>query len=728
MICRLVQRPLCNPFRTRPVRVMSGRLQAGCVVGLGLLALQTFAALLDATTRNTGYFRLATRLSSPKPFVMPAFLLSGRLYRVGLLLLLLLLAGRLPVLAVHLLGGELTYKYLDANGPAGQPWRYEITLRTYYNPTTDPPEQPLPLRIYPSYSSVVQVVGLRRVSSTTLTLPTQLDCGASPPPIAVGLYVVTVNLPVNSAGYRADCATGDRVAGLANVVASQGVGIRLSVDLLPATIPNTSPEFISPPISIICLGTPSLVLNNAFDADGDELEYVLSQPLGQYNTLPYAPGYSAAQPFGAAGRATINARTGLSTYLGSAQGIFQLAVDVREYRMLNGQRILLSTVHRDMPVVVRACTGAPSQSPAFTAATLAQLAFQLREGQSLTFDVAATDPDGDALSLTARSVLLDGAGGIDATFGGQQGGAAGSAVGQATTKGTGTARATFRLAGCGLPRRQPYEVVVTATDEVCNSQTVVAIFLITVTRPTFAGQIRGLTQVCAQSIATYTVAGSNFGAYHWEVAGGQLLGPASGSTVQVLWGPAGTGTVSVGGVTDTGCPTQLVAYPVRLGLGLGVTGPTTYCPTVGGSLRYRASGPNGVYHWTVMGGSILRGQDTGEVLLDIVPGATATVSVSNPTLSGCTTTLLVSPKDTCLAFYNIITPNGDALNDVFVIRNIDQHPGTQLTIFNRWGREVYHADDYLNTYDGAGSSAGLYYYHCLLADGTIYKGWFELAR
>jgi gliding motility-associated-like protein len=694
---------------------------------LGLLALETFAALPGATIRNTGYFRLATLLPFPQSFVMPAFLLSGRLYRTGLLVLLWLLAGRLPVLAVHLLGGELTYKYLDANGPAGTPWRYEIMLRTYYNPTTDPPEQPLPLRIYLSNSGVVQIVGLRRVSSTTLTLPTQLDCGAPPPPIAVGLYVVTVNLPANG-GFHAECATGDRVAGLVNVVSSQGVGMRLSVDLLPGTPPNTSPQFISPPVSVICLGTPSLVLNNAFDADGDELEYVLSQPLGEYNTLPYTPGYSAAQPFGAAGRATVNASTGLSTYLGSAQGIFQLAVDVREYRMLNGQRILLGTVHRDMPVVVRACTGAPSRPPAFTAATLAQQAFQLREGQSVTFDVAATDPDGDPLTLTARSVLLDGAGGIDATFGGQQGGASGSVVGQATTKGTGTARATFRLAGCGLSQRQPYEVIVTATDEVCNSQTVVATFLITVTRPAFAGQLSGLPQVCAQSTATYTVAGSNFSAYHWEVAGGQLLGPASGSTVQVLWGPAGDGTVSVGGVTDTGCPTQLVTYPVRVGPGLSVAGPATYCPTAGGSLRYRVAGPDGAYHWTITGGSILRGQDTNEVLLDIVPGATATVLVSSPALSGCTTTLLVSPKDTCLAFYNIITPNGDALNDLFVIHNIDQHPGTQLTIFNRWGREVYHADDYRNTYDGAGSSAGLYYYHCLLANGTIHKGWFELVR
>lgn len=661
---------------------------------------------------------------------MLAFLPSGRFYRTGLLLLLLLLVGRLPALAVHLLGGELTYRYLDATGPVDKPWRYELTMRTYYNPATDPTEQPLLLRIYNRYSyQVVQAAGVRRVSSTPLVLPTLPGCGTPPQPVSVGLYVITVNLPAASEGYRVECTTGDRVAGLTNAVMSQQAGICLSVEMMPATIPNSSPVFTSPPVSIVCLGTPSLVLNTAFDADGDQLEYVLSQPLtSQYSALTYAPGYSATRPFGTSGAATVNATTGISTYQSLVQGVFQLAVDVKEYRVLNGQRQLLSTVHRDMPVMVRACSSAPNQPPAFTAASLVKQAFQLREGQSLTFDVAATDPDGDPLTLTARSVLLDGSGGIDATFGGQQGVGSGSATGQATIRGVGTAQATFRLAGCGLNQRQPYEVIVTATDEVCNSQTVVAAFLITVTRPAFAGLITGPSQVCAQSTATYSVAGGNFSAYYWEVTGGQVLGPASGNTVQVLWGPTGTGTVSAGGVTDTGCPTQLVTSAVRLGPGLNVAGPATYCPSASSNLRYRVAGPDGAYRWSITGGSIVRGQDTNEVLLDIVPGATATVLVSSPMLSACTTTLLVSPKDTCLAFYNIITPNGDAQNDVFAIRNIDQHPGTQLTIFNRWGRQVYHNDDYLNTYDGAGSSAGLYYYYCLLANGTIYKGWFELIR
>ncbi len=38
-----------------------------------------------------------------------------------------------PAQATHLLGGEMSYRYLDANGPAGNPFRYEITVTIYSN-------------------------------------------------------------------------------------------------------------------------------------------------------------------------------------------------------------------------------------------------------------------------------------------------------------------------------------------------------------------------------------------------------------------------------------------------------------------------------------------------------------------------------------------------------------------------------------------------------------------
>ncbi len=74
----------------------------------------------------------------------------------------------------------------------------------------------------------------------------------------------------------------------------------------------------------------------------------------------------------------------------------------------------------------------------------------------------------------------------------------------------------------------------------------------------------------------------------------------------------------------------------------------------------------------------------------------------------------------CLTFipqlypYNIITPNGDGLNESFVIENIEYYPQAELTIFNRWGKKLYQTREYRNNWNGMKGSEVLpnsvYYY------------------
>ena len=53
------------------------------------------------------------------------------------------------------------------------------------------------------------------------------------------------------------------------------------------------------------------------------------------------------------------------------------------------------------------------------------------------------------------------------------------------------------------------------------------------------------------------------------------------------------------------------------------------------------------------------------------------------------------------------------------------YESSELTIFNRWGRVVYHSKDYKNDWDGDGLSDGTYFYvlkcHGLKNDAT-YQG------
>ena len=54
---------------------------------------------------------------------------------------------------------------------------------------------------------------------------------------------------------------------------------------------------------------------------------------------------------------------------------------------------------------------------------------------------------------------------------------------------------------------------------------------------------------------------------------------------------------------------------------------------------------------------------------------------------------------------NVFTPNGDGINDYFVI-NKPFNTTIQLEVFNRWGNLVYKLSDYQNTWDGRGNQPG----------------------
>uniref|UniRef100_UPI00292E919F DUF7507 domain-containing protein n=1 Tax=Pedobacter nyackensis TaxID=475255 RepID=UPI00292E919F len=80
---------------------------------------------------------------------------------------------------------------------------------------------------------------------------------------------------------------------------------------------------------------------------------------------------------------------------------------------------------------------------------------------------------------------------------------------------------------------------------------------------------------------------------------------------------------------------------------------------------------------------------------------------------------------------NVITPNGDGKNDTFVIVGLENFGNCDITIFNRWGNEVYRNNNYKNTWTGEGLNAGTYYYLIRLNNNgkqEVYKGWVLLKK
>ena len=63
-----------------------------------------------------------------------------------------------------------------------------------------------------------------------------------------------------------------------------------------------------------------------------------------------------------------------------------------------------------------------------------------------------------------------------------------------------------------------------------------------------------------------------------------------------------------------------------------------------------------------------------------------------------------------LVIRNAFSPNGDGVNDKWVIDNLSLYPDNQLTLINRWGNEVLTVKDYQNDWDGSQLAEGTYYY------------------
>ena len=50
------------------------------------------------------------------------------------------------------------------------------------------------------------------------------------------------------------------------------------------------------------------------------------------------------------------------------------------------------------------------------------------------------------------------------------------------------------------------------------------------------------------------------------------------------------------------------------------------------------------------------------------------------------------------------SPNGDGVNDYFLVKGLDAYPDNTFTVFNRWGNKVYTQDDYYKEWTGLSSS------------------------
>jgi len=86
-------------------------------------------------------------------------------------------------------------------------------------------------------------------------------------------------------------------------------------------------------------------------------------------------------------------------------------------------------------------------------------------------------------------------------------------------------------------------------------------------------------------------------------------------------------------------------------------------------------------------------------------------------------TVGISDGSNCIQVPEVITPNGDGKNDVWVIKNIDMYPNAEVLVFSRWGKCVFRtknisANPWDGKYHGKYVPVDSYHYILYLNDGS----------
>lgn len=233
--------------------------------------------------------------------------------------------------------------------------------------------------------------------------------------------------------------------------------------------------------------------------------------------------------------------------------------------------------------------------------------------------------------------------------------------------------------------------------------------------------------------------GSGGSSYNW--VGPNNFTSSEQNPVINNFGFAFEGTYVLTVVDDNGCSAMdSVELAVSAFEDVTITAPDTALCT-GETVTLSAFGATD-FEWTGPNGFTSSGQQI--TINNLNAENTGIYIVTGTNEFGCTDTdsvaisLLNGPD--CFFVPGLVTPNGDNLNDEWVITGIETFPNAEITIFNRWGNMVFNAAPYDNDWkgevnkgvnmgDGSGKlPTGTYFYVIELNDGEseAIKGYLEL--
>jgi gliding motility-associated-like protein len=204
---------------------------------------------------------------------------------------------------------------------------------------------------------------------------------------------------------------------------------------------------------------------------------------------------------------------------------------------------------------------------------------------------------------------------------------------------------------------------------------------------------------------------SNATTYSWSPTTGVSNPAIANPTIT----PTAAGSVNYTVTATLGTCTQQRTITVTAFQGATVFAGPDVSIIAGDSYQIPATASAGTYLWTSSpAGSTL---NSTTILSPVAtPPVTTTYSLRVTNSQGCFATddMTITVIPYCIKPMEAFTPNGDGINDLWLITNGNCLTSAKAQVFNRYGAKVFESNDYKNTwngtYEGKPLPDGTYYY------------------
>jgi len=653
--------------------------------------------------------------------------------------------------ASHLSGGDIQYRYIgDSTGVARQ---YKVILRVYRDvtgigmPTTE--------TVTVSSNCYANInVPMTLQAGSGLVAPTLFDCvtvgSAGTKTLEIYTYKGYVTLPGACSTFKFWYSNCCRPGGITNINTSNGFGndgFFFDANLDNMLGENSSPIFISEPVRAFCVGNAFNWAQKSVEYDGDSVHYEMincrENAYPNQTNIPFDAGWSATQPVTST-YFNLNPKTGTISFLPTQQEIDVMSIKITEYRYDSLYYIWyqVGSASRDMMISISAnCSPAASQGVVLDYNYPGQYIDSVTMLPAIDYDCGDSVIDLNFLvKLDCESISEDG---TDFRLTNPLGQPIPISKLSATCDVNGETQAIrvhlfkpllvngryflYSKTGndgntltnkCGFPMNE-FDTLVIIVDDcfepVWDFKNVSVV-----------NDNHTTLQWTRDSTSFDTTYFDGYGIWRWD-----------GTQYQFRQLVTNWKKKHYDDLTATNVGNQTYSYKIDFRYSGFTFGPSDSIH----SIWLRGSGEcDSLYLiWNQYNGwpapqydVYINYQNQWIKWNDIAITDTTycmksdTLEVGNYDVKVVTTNggytsesnyvRCVQPEPPYVVIPNVITPNGDGINDMLTIQNLMNWDNRALTIFNRWGGIVFKTDDYRNDWNGSGVSDGVYFGVLVISD------------